>query len=744
MTTKRIMAGFLVVGIGALPTVAAGQLPVPAPVESAPVAREVLEIVRTDFDPRELASGLDEARSRPEAPGQQLFVSRCALCHDPLGQPGGLALGPWLDADLVSTRGEPAVRTAILDGSANMPGFRHQFDAAQVDRIIAYLKTVPSDVPAQVPTADKTNPAAWGTTAEPTILLAGTTRTASGQPLHGVAVSARAVDSNFTTTVYSDEQGEYFFPALHEGRYRVWAQATGYRTERVEALPDTRADQAFTLRPIGDVTPQLRGPEWLAALPEETFEDRRLKEIFRVQCSECHQAGIPLQNRFDEQGWLAVIAAMEKAGYNGLNARSSRPPAAMRHHRAELAKYLARMRGPGPSPMKLEPMLPRPTGDAARVVITEYDVPPADTGRELVLWNGEDWSEGTPSGQHGGRSGLHDVAIDQDGNAWITTWGSVTQSLRTLVKLDPATGMLRSYNVVRKSPSDSVYTHGIYVDQQGILWFNLSGILGRVDPETDEITTFTPPAGMRVNGTLDVDPFGKVWAGSPQGVLRFDPEQRTFQYFQNPTPTGGTYGVTGDALGNGWWGRWTRDVVGHADTKTGKTSEIPMLPPDAPAPESFMTDADRQFYYNQGARRFMGGGPYTPGAQAPRRMGADKNGDVIWVGNWWGGNLAAIDIRTLEPTYHQLPFKGMHPYSAVVNNEHMVYTNVSSDDSVAKFDPIRSEWTIYPLPSRGSEVRHIAVDGRTGDVWVPYASTSRIARLQFRTAEQLQALRADQ
>ena len=123
-------------------------------------------------------------------------------------------------------------------------------------------------------------------------------------------------------------------------------------------------------------------------------------------------------------------------------------------------------------------------------------------------------------------------------------------------------------------------------------------------------------------------------------------------------------------------------------------------------------------------------------------MGADKNGDVIWVGNWWGGNLAAIDIRTRKATYHPLPFKGMHPYSAVVDEDHMVYTNVSSDDSVAKFDPTTSQWTIYPLPSRGSEVRHIAVDGRSGDVWVPYASTSRIARLQFRTEEQLQALRS--
>ncbi len=86
---------------------------------------------------------------------------------------------------------------------------------------------------------------------------------------------------------------------------------------------------------------------------------------------------------------------------------------------------------------------------------------------------------------------------------------------------------------------------------------------------------------------------------------------------------------------------------------------------------------------------------------------------------------------------------GMHPYSAVVDNDHNVYTNVSSDDSVAKFDPSTREWTIYPLPSRGTEVRHIAVDGRNGDVWVPYATTSRVARLQFRTEAELQAHRAD-
>src|SRR5207237_1290659 len=140
-----------------------------------------------------------------------------------------------------------------------------------------------------------------------------------------------------------------------------------------------------------------------------------------------------------------------------------------------------------------------------------------------------------------------------------------------------------------------------------------------------------------------------------------------------------------------------RDIVGHADMKTGRTYDVRMSPPDSPGPESFMTPADREFYHIQGALRFMPNN-YTPGSQSPRRMGADKTGNAIWVGNWWGGNLAKIDIKTMKATYYPLPFKYQHPYSAVIDKNHMVYTNVSNDDEVAKFDPKTGQWTLYKLP----------------------------------------------
>ncbi len=583
-------------------------------------------------------------------------------------------------------------------------------------------------------------------TSSPGTTLSGTIRDAGGAALEGGAVSARSMDKTFTTSVYTDEQGEYFFPKLESGQYRVWAQAKGYETARVKLTLDStpHTSQAFTLKTLEDFAIQLSGSEWLAALPENTFEDRRMKEVFRVQCTECHLPGYVLQNRFDERGWRAIINTMLGGGYGNVRPNPSRPPVAMQYHKDELATYLARMRGPGPSPMTFEPH-PRPTGDAARVVITEYDIPPAETPNELVLQAGSDWMKGARSGGSGG-SGMHDLQVDANGNAWVTD--SVGNTGRTLVKVDHQTGKSTGYKITAGNGVSAQGAHGISKDSNGIMWFNTGGRLGRLDPATEAIETYMPPYGLRVGGTVDPDVNGKVWGDANHGALLFDPEAKTFQFFRQPVlGDSSTYGVAGDALGNGWWANWMMDQVGFGCAtesdfcEGGESYSIPMRPPDAPGPESFMTEADREFYHVSGALYFMGR-PFVPGSQAPRRLGADKNGDTVWIGNWWGGNLAEIDIRTREVTYHPLPYKYQHPYAAVVDKDHMVYTNVSNDDTVAKFNPATGQWTLYQLPSRGAEVRHIALDELRGDIWVPYFSTSRIARLRFRTEEELQALKA--
>jgi streptogramin lyase len=583
--------------------------------------------------------------------------------------------------------------------------------------------------------------------------LTGTIRQAGVQALEGVTVSARAEGRTFTTTVFTDEQGRYFFPKLEAGRYRVWAQAVGFATASADVTIAGAGAvvQPLNLQPIADFSAQLSGAEWLDALPGTTREDRRMKEIFRVNCTECHSPSVALHNRFDEPGWLAILDLMEQATYVGWRGAERPAPGdyergggiyrdtTIAFHKRELAAWLAKVRGPNSPPLSFK-VQPRPRGDAARVVITEYDLP-LDRAEELAWSHGSDWSEGPASGNHGSMGMVHDLIVDNSGNAWLTqSAGNVN---RTVSKLTTATGQITGFKLVGPDGTRARSSHGIGRDQKGILWFDTNGSLGRIDPATETIELFTPPRGMGSGAsvTVDSDGKGKIWSGTRYGSIWFDPETKKWKHFQNATPADGfTYGMTGDADGNGWWSQFNADRVVKGDIKTGKSIEFIMQSPESNARREVSTPADRDFYDAAGALNW-GGINSVPGAEAPRRLGADKNGDTVWVPNYLGMNLASINIRTHQTKYYPLPLPG-HPYFVVVDKNHQVWTNLMTDDRVVKFDPKQERWTVYQLPSLGCEPRNIAVDDIRGDVWVPCCRTSRVARMQFRTERQLQALAA--
>ena len=570
--------------------------------------------------------------------------------------------------------------------------------------------------------------------------LTGTTRSTSGEALDGIAVSARADGSTITTTVFTDEAGEYFFPELAPGTYDVWAQAVGFATARDQATVASHrpARLGFTLDVIDDVTPQLTGSEWLDALPMHTAEDRRMKEIFRVNCTECHQPNLVLQHRFDEQGWLAIIDVMAQSSWYGWTGGPGFAAATIGHHREELAAYLARIRGPESAPLHFT-LHPRPTGDAARAVITGYAFPPAETPNELSWHDGSDWSQGAASGGHGA-VGPHDVSVDADGNAWVTE--GIGNDARTVTKIDTTTGQSTAFKVDGSNGSHGIVT--AWDDPARPLWFDAYGNpprLARLDPSTETFELFTPPDGMPARGafvTVDPDATGKIWAGTQFGALRFDPETETFSYYRNITPADGfTYGMAGDADGNGWWSQWYTNLVMMANPSTGESKEFVMDPPWEDPVVS--TALDREFYRSIDALG-AGGINSVPGAQAPRRLGADKTGRTVWVPNWWGSNLAKIDIRTHEVTYYKLPINA-HAYFVVVADDHMVWTNLMSDDRVAKFNPETEEWTLFRLPVNGCESRNIAYDNLRGDVWVPCYRAGTVLRLQARSEDELSTLK---
>src|SRR5258707_255467 len=78
-------------------------------------------------------------------------------------------------------------------------------------------------------------------------LLTGSITSASGQKLEGVQVSAKKEGATITTSVYTDQNGDYFFPSMADGKYQVLAQALCFHTLKDAVEPFAAQHQDFQL-----------------------------------------------------------------------------------------------------------------------------------------------------------------------------------------------------------------------------------------------------------------------------------------------------------------------------------------------------------------------------------------------------------------------------------------------------------------------------------------------------------------
>ena len=587
-------------------------------------------------------------------------------------------------------------------------------------------------------------------------LLTGTITSATGQKLEGVQVSAKKEGSTITTSVYTDQNGDYFFPALPDGKYKVWAQALGFATTNGAVDLTATRHQDLKLAAITDPEERYRQlpPEMMvAALPDATPEDANIKKIFTNECTGCHTPGYPLQFKFDEAGWNKIINLMKvvpgSGVYPGANAKVSK---IIEFNRKELAAYLARARGPGETSMKFKDR-PRPTGEAARVVWTTYDLPlnpDAGIGANGVkqaseVNDGSDWSKGVTSklGQM-----PHDGGMDFDGNVYFTN--NNPNRIATVGKVNAKTGEVKFLKVDRNDGLAAL-AHGLTRDGDGNFWFDVNPGrrgLGKLDTKTEKISVYQTPSTMSPLGgavTMDVDGKGKIWASAADGAVRFDPVTEQFTDFKSVKPynspkgSGMTYGAAGDRDGNGWWAQMALDTVGRGDIATGKATEVAL--PAMKEQMDRVSPKARDFYENYNELSFN---TPLPWQQGPRRMGTDKNADVLWVGNSWGSSLARIDTKTMQTTIIPFPDPAYQPYHIVVDKNHNVWGNLWTADRITKYDPAKGEWTMFDLPTRGTEIRHISLlekDGVT-KVTVPIYRDSKMGVMTLRSEADIAALKA--
>ena len=579
------------------------------------------------------------------------------------------------------------------------------------------------------------------------VLLTGAIKAAAGEKMEGVTVSARAVGKTFTTTVFTDASGEYFFPRMEAGKYKVWVQAVGYDAGLMDlTLSSSVQHQDFSLKPLKEFTAQLRGDEIVASLPGETYQDRKMKEVFRMECGGCHNQNMALKDRLDEKGWKNIIELMSRIATSGYGSGEDEVPNPLfQYYKDDLAAYLAKARGPGPSTMKMTPR-PRPKGEETMVVIREYDTVQPGTGLPLFD-DGSLWQLGAPSKLDIKNHHSIDGALDFDGNVWFSDDLNVNP-YRSVGKIDWKTGVVTNFKVA-KPDGNAATVHDVVTDHDGVIWFGAEGDLVSID-RAGKMQNFKPPQELgQAGGMTAVDGKNRIWTAGGGGALMYDPKTQKWEVYKNPVHpkeagSTGTYGMAGDKDGNGWWSQYALDVMVRADGATPGKTESVMVPRAKNPNWELFTDDDRKIFELLGGGEHHGRG--VPDQYSIRKPGAGPGPtDAVWGPAWFNDALLKIDLKTKKATAYPYPWRDGGSYQSVVGSDGMIYTVFTNGDYIGKFDPKTEKFTRYDLPTLGTEAHGLQVapvNGRT-QVTSPYFAAGKTAKLEFRTAEELQALKAE-
>jgi streptogramin lyase len=559
----------------------------------------------------------------------------------------------------------------------------------------------------------------------------GVVMAADGRPMEGVVVSARSGNETWTTSVYTDAQGRYSFPSLTPGSYSVWAQAKGFDIAKAEfnLAAGATAGRELTLRPLTDprvIALQLDGPEWFAALPETTDQDRRMKHLLRNNCTACHGPAYTLAPRFDQRGWETIIDVMARG------VPPTRGPgegnATWQAYKTELAEYLGRVSA------NLQPTPgARPSGAATQVVITEFDIP--RQGRPISAHTGTFWTEGQSTRYES--KGARDIWVDSKGNLWVSDDRSIG---RTTGRLDPRTGKWTDY-ALPDGEGVASSSHGIWGDRQTDRIFQggqPDGVLLMFDTRAEQFVHYARPESIpEAGGHIDVDSQGNAWAPSDEGALKLNPNTGEYTYYPVPYIDGtrptdrNQYGLAVDSMDNVWLARAGTESVAWLDTKTGETGHVRFEPMPFP-----LTEKDRNMPVG------MNNGP--PNGKGPRRLGSGgrNGGNFMWVALNKSDAVAKIDIRSKQVVKEYPLPPGSAPYFATVDKNGMVWVPAQNADRVFKLNPTTEQVTEFQLPTRGTDLRHLTVDDSTNPptVWVTYNRSNKIARLQERTGAPQQAV----
>ena len=507
--------------------------------------------------------------------------------------------------------------------------------------------------------------------AETGVALTGKVTSTQEPTMEGVLVSAKRDGSTVTTTVVTNAQGVYSFPAekLAPGHYTLAIRAAGYKLDgpkAVDVASGSTATAYLTLAKTNALANQLTNGEWLNSLPG----DDRLKAAL-TNCVGCHTIQRIVQSTHDDAEFMQVFARMgtyspgstpthpQPLLPGGNNSDRSPMPKPIQE---KMAAYLASVNLSNAESVEfpLKPF-PRLTGRSTRVVITEYDLLRKDAQP-------------------------HDVVMDKDGTVWYSDF-----SHQFVGELDPATGKVTDHEIPTLRPEEPKGSLALEFDPKGNLW--LAGMyqagIYKIDTKTKQIIAYPYPKEW-LNATTqssmlsaqhnDVD--GKIWTNNQDThlVYRFDTVSGTYEDLGQAVDKNGThingYGMPTDAQNNAYQLNFGGASIGRIDAKT---KEVTIW--KTPLPFS-----------------------------RPRRGRVDADG-ILWFAEYGANGIGRFDPKTNEIKEWQLPTPWDEPYDVVKAKDGEVWTGSMLTDRVARLDPKTDAITEYQLP-RSTNIRRVFVDDR--------------------------------
>jgi virginiamycin B lyase len=288
-----------------------------------------------------------------------------------------------------------------------------------------------------------------------------------------------------------------------------------------------------------------------------------------------------------------------------------------------------------------------------------------------------------PRGSH-----PHDVAPSPDGSiVWYTG-----QLRGVLGRLDPETG-----DVTEIPLGSGSSPHGVIVGPDGAPWITDSGLnaIVKVDPETEEVFVYSLPTGFS-NANLNTASFdgdGVLWFTGQNGVYgSFDPETETMNVYRAPRGRG-PYGIHTTPDGEVYYVSLAAGYLGDIDEETGEITEID---------------------------------PPTPNA-GTRRVWSDSQGQ-LWITEFNAGNLAMYVPETGEWREWQMPFgANSRPYAVVVDERDDIWISDFGDNSLVRFDAETETFESFPLMRTNATVRQMLV--AEGVVWAAQSGLDSLLRI---------------